>query len=47
MNSGQPPQKRDVAVPGEPWRHVLTFVGVAIALFLLCMAIFHVLERTL
>jgi hypothetical protein len=47
MISGPPNQKRDMVVPGEPWRHVLTFVGIAVALFLLCMAIFHVLERTL
>jgi hypothetical protein len=47
MTVGPPPQKRDLVLPGEPWRHVLIFIGVAIALFLMSIALFHILERTL
>lgn len=36
-----------VRVPREPRRHLFTLIGVAVALFLLCVVVFHVLERLL
>lgn len=34
-------------VPREPWRHLVTLIGVAVALFLLCVVVFYALERLL
>lgn len=45
MIGAEPPYQRDLVPLREPLRHVAIFLGVAAALFLMCVVIFHVLER--
>jgi hypothetical protein len=47
MTTIEPPQALKIAAPREPWRHILVFVGVAAALFVMSVVLFCVLERAL
>lgn len=45
MSGSRSPQKPEIPAYREPWRHILTLIGIAALLMLICFLVFGALER--